>query len=110
MRVMSVDDSKLIRMYVRNAADVLGFEFLEADNGKEALKIIEAQKGAIDLILLDWHMPEMNGLELLKRIKADKRFNHIPVTMVTTEIERASVIEAVEAGAKKLPYETVYAG
>lgn len=100
MRILSVDDSKLIRMYVRNATEVLGFEFLEADNGRDALKVLDAQAGKVDLILLDWHMPEMNGLDFLKKVKSDQRYMHIPVTMVTTEVERASVIEAVEAGAK----------
>ena len=100
MRIMSVDDSKLIRMYVRNAAEQLGYEFLEAGDGREALKKVEAEQGKIDLVLLDWHMPEMEGLEVLKRLKADERYKHIPVLMVTTEVERASVIKAVEAGAR----------
>ena len=100
MRIMSVDDSKLIRMYVRSAAEQLGYEFLEADDGKEALRKVEAENGNIDLVLLDWHMPEMEGLEVLKRLKADERYKHIPVLMVTTEVERASVIQAIEAGAR----------
>jgi len=100
VRILSVDDSRLIRMFVRNAADVLGYEFFEADGATQALKVLEDQQGRVDLILLDWHMPEMTGLDLLKQLKADTRYNHIPVTMVTTEVERDSVIEAVEAGAK----------
>ncbi len=100
MRVLSVDDSKLIRMFVRSAAEVLGYEFFEADGGTQALKVLDEQQGDIDLILLDWHMPEISGLELLKQLKSDTRYSHIPVTMVTTEVERTSVIQAVEAGAK----------
>jgi two-component system, chemotaxis family, chemotaxis protein CheY len=100
MRVLSVDDSKLVRLYVRNAADVLGFEYLEAANGKEALEVLEREGGKIDLVLLDWHMPEMDGMTLLKMLKNDDRYRDIAVTMVTTEIERDNVLMAIEAGAK----------
>lgn len=100
MKILSVDDSKLVRLYVKNAADVLGFEFVEASNGKEALEVLAHEEGKVDLILLDWHMPEMDGMTLLKELKSDERYRDIPVTMVTTEIERDNVLEAVEAGAK----------
>jgi two-component system, chemotaxis family, chemotaxis protein CheY len=100
MRILSVDDSKLVRLYVKNAADVLGFEFLEATNGREALELLEHENGKVDLVLLDWHMPEMDGMTVLKRLKEDERFRHIGVTMVTTEIERDNVLMAIEAGAK----------
>ena len=99
MRILSVDDSRLIRMYVKSAADVLGFEFCEAIDGESALALLSREGEQVDLVLLDWHMPRMNGLEVLKRIKADERLKRIPVTMVTTEVERENVIEAVAAGA-----------
>ena len=100
MRILSVDDSKLVRLYVKNAADVLGYDFLEAANGAEALKLLAREDGKVDLILLDWHMPEMDGMALLAELKADERYKNIPVTMVTTEVERDNVLEAIEAGAK----------
>lgn len=100
MRILSVDDSKLVRLYAKNAADVLGFEFLEAANGKEALEVLAREEGSVDLILLDWHMQEMDGMTLLKTLKADERYREIPVTMVTTEIDRDNVLQAIEAGAR----------
>lgn len=99
MRVLSVDDSKATRMFVKNAVDVLGFDFLEAEDGQQALDLLE-KEGAVDLILLDWNMPVMNGVEFLEKVKSDERFKDIPVTMVTTEIERHKVVEAVGKGAK----------
>ena len=100
MRILSVDDSKLVRLYVKNAADVLGFEFLEAGNGEEAWELLENEEGTVDLILLDWHMPGTDGMALLKKLKADKKYADIPVTMVTTEVERENVLQAIEAGAR----------
>ncbi|MBD3419182.1 MAG: response regulator [Chitinivibrionales bacterium] len=100
MRILSVDDSQTTRQFIKNAVDVLGFEFLEAGDGREGIDLLERENGKVNLILLDWNMPNMNGLEMLKSIKADARFQTIPVTMVTTEIERHKVVEAVGAGAK----------
>lgn len=99
MKILSVDDSKLVRLYMKNAADVLGYEFVEAADGTEALSVLEGEED-VGLILLDWHMPEMDGMTLLKTLKADDRYKDIPVTMVTTEVERDNVVEAIEAGAK----------
>ena len=99
MRILSVDDSKATRMFVGNAVEVLGFEFLQAEDGQAALDLLE-KEGAVDLILLDWNMPVMNGIEFLEKIKSDDRYKAIPVTMVTTEIERHKVVQAVGKGAK----------
>ncbi|MBN1981780.1 MAG: response regulator [Chitinivibrionales bacterium] len=100
MRIMSVDDSRATRQVIKNAVEVLGFDFCEAADGKEALELLERENGSIDLILLDWNMPVMSGLEMLTAMKSDERFKHIPVTMVTTEIERHKVVEAISKGAK----------
>ena len=89
-KVLSVDDSRLMRNIIRGAAESLGFEVLEADNGKVALEVLEEnQDEDIDLILLDVNMPEMDGFTCLDKIKSDDRFKDIPIMMVTTESERA---------------------
>ena len=100
MRILSVDDSKTTRDVVRNVIDVLGFEFLEASDGKEALDVLEREKGKVDLVLLDVNMPVMDGIDTLKAMKDDARFKDVPVTMVTMEIERDTVVKAVECGAR----------
>lgn len=100
MKIFSADDSAVIRKIIRGAVEVMGHDFLEASNGKEVMKILEKEYGDIGLILLDWNMPEMNGFEVLKSIKADVRFKDIPVMMVTTESQRSNIIDAIRAGAK----------
>jgi len=100
MRILSVDDSKATRQFIRRAIDVLGFEFVEAGDGKEGIKILERQKGDIDLILLDLNMPIMGGMEMLEILKSSDLFKGIPVTVVSTEHERGKIFEAIGKGAK----------
>ena len=100
MRILSVDDSKATRAFIKKAIDVLGFEFLEAEDGKKGLEVIERENGKIDLILLDRHMPEMDGMEMLEALKANDDYKDIPVTMVTVELEREEIQNAIMKGAK----------
>jgi two-component system chemotaxis response regulator CheY len=100
MRILAIDDSKATRDFMKSAIDVLGFKFLEAAGGKEGLEILEKEKGRVDLILLDWYMPVMDGMEILQLLKSNDQYKDIPVTMVTTETDRKKVKEAVEVGAK----------
>lgn len=99
MRILTVDDSRAMRRIIRGAAEVLGFEFLEASNGLEALAVLDREAGNVDLITLDVNMPEMNGLECLRAIKKDPRYAKIPVVMVTAELEKGIVGEAIRLGA-----------
>ena len=99
MKILTVDDSATMRRIIAGAASVMGIETLGAGNGLEALKILEKEGDSISLILLDVNMPGMDGIEALKRIKADPRWSKIPVMMVTSESERAHVIEAIQSGA-----------
>ncbi|MBM7866072.1 response regulator [Heliobacterium gestii] len=98
MKFLSVDDSAIIRKIIRGAAEVLDCDLLEASEGAEALAILEAHPD-MDLILLDWNMPGMNGWEFLQTIKHHPRYKHIPVMMVTTEGERENIVRAIRAGA-----------
>ncbi|MFZ5985945.1 MAG: response regulator [Bacillota bacterium] len=99
MKILSVDDSAMIRKIIKGAAQVLEFELLEASDGYEALKVLEEEYQNIELILLDWNMPGMNGYELLQKIKDHNMFRNIPVMMVTTESEKKNVVKAIQAGA-----------
>jgi two-component system, chemotaxis family, chemotaxis protein CheY len=99
MKLLTVDDSAMMRKIIADAAAVTGFDVLEAENGDRALALLKAEAKDIAIILLDWNMPGMNGLELLRKIKSDKKTAKIPVMMVTTESERANVVQAIQAGA-----------
>lgn len=100
MRILSVDDSAATRYFIRKAVDVLGFEFLEAADGKQGLEILDRENGMVDLILLDRHMPVMDGMAMLEELKANDKYKRIPVTMVTVEVERAEIQRAIAGGAK----------
>ncbi|MFY9176890.1 MAG: response regulator [Caldicoprobacterales bacterium] len=99
MKVLSVDDSAMIRKIIRGAVEVLDGDLLEASDGIEALELLEEEYRSIDLILLDWNMPRLDGMEVLKKLKADSRFRAIPVMMVTTESERSNIVKAIQHGA-----------
>ncbi|MEL7597803.1 MAG: response regulator [Clostridiaceae bacterium] len=99
MKILSVDDSAIIRKIMKMAVEVIEYEFMEAADGEEALKVIEQEYKDIALILLDWNMPGIDGFELLKKLKSEDKFKHIPVMMVTTESEKLNIIKAIQAGA-----------
>jgi len=99
-KVLIVDDSKAIREIEKKYLEEIGFEVLEAGNGKEALKILE-ENPDIKLILLDWHMPVMNGYEFLLKLRANPKWSDIKVMMVTTENQQKSIIDAIMAGANE---------
>jgi two-component system chemotaxis response regulator CheY len=96
-----VDDSKAVRMILARTLRELGYEVREAANGREALEVIEAEKNKVKLALVDWNMPEINGLELLKRIRRDPELSSLRVIMVTTETELDQMAAALEAGANE---------
>ena len=100
-KALVVDDSKTIRMIIRRVLTELGFEVCEAANGIEALKVLDAEKTAVSLVLADWNMPEMNGLELVKSLRQRREFASIKILMVTTETEIGQMTQALEAGANE---------
>jgi len=99
MKILSVDDSGVMRRIVGRTVDLLGYGLLEAGNGQEALAILAREHKEVALVILDVNMPEMDGFECLARIKADPDLQAIPVMMLTTESERGKIIQAIKAGA-----------
>jgi two-component system chemotaxis response regulator CheY len=100
-RALVVDDSRTIRVILRRILAELGYEVCEAGNGVEALQLIEAERPDLSLALLDWNMPEMNGLELLKQLRQNSALSALKVVMVTTEAELGHMVTALEAGANE---------
>ena len=100
-KALVVDDSKTIRIIIRRILIEIGYEVCEAANGIEALKVIEAEKAELKFVLADWNMPEMNGLELVRRLRQDPEYAHLKVIMVTTETEMGQMASALDAGANE---------
>ncbi len=98
-KILSADDSMLMRTIIRRVVEALGYDFLEATDGRAALETLESHYEDIHLILLDVNMPEMDGFAALEAIKGNERYKNIPVMMVTTESERAQIIRALKIGA-----------
>jgi two-component system, chemotaxis family, chemotaxis protein CheY len=100
VRALVVDDSTAMRVIIRRILKEQGFDTVEAEHGKAALTALAAS-GPVELALVDWNMPEMNGLEFVQAVRADARFGEMIIMMVTTEIESAQVMRALEAGANE---------
>ena len=100
MRVLVVDDSRAARSLIGRMVRELGFEVVEAAQGREALEQLVAH-APIDLVLVDWNMPEMDGFEFVVAARADGRFDTVPVVMCTSETEMSQVVRALEAGASE---------
>lgn len=97
IKVLIVDDFATMRRILKNILKQLGFKNLvEADDGTSAWEILQGQ--SIDLIISDWNMPKMTGLELLKKVRASDNHKRTPFLMVTAEAQKQNVIEAVQAG------------
>jgi two-component system chemotaxis response regulator CheY len=100
-KVLVVDDSRTIRTILRRILAEMGYEVCEAGNGLEALQIIESDRTGFTLVLADWNMPEMNGFDLLKRLRQKPELSSMSVVMVTTEAEMGHMASALEAGANE---------
>jgi len=97
INVLIVDDFATMRRIIKGVLKQLGFSnLIEAEDGEAALK--ELRKEKIGLIVSDWNMPNMTGLELLKAVRADSNLKGIPFLMVTAEGQKENVIQAVQAG------------
>ena len=97
--VLVVDDSRIMRAIVKNYFSVqeIPCNYLEAEDGIEALEILEQEP--IDLILLDWNMPKLSGIDFLKKVRAMPKYSKLPIIMITSESARYNIIEALKLGA-----------
>jgi len=100
-KALVIDDSRTIRMILSATLAELGYQVSQASNGKEALTAVERDGDGFSLFLVDWNMPEMNGLEFVKWLRARPRYATVPLMMVTTETEMSQMATALEAGANE---------
>ncbi len=99
MKILVVDDFSTMRRIVRNLLVELGFSgplIQEADDGESALVMLKSQP--FDMVVTDWNMPNMTGIELLRAIRAEASLKGLPVLMVTAENNRDQIIAAAQAG------------
>jgi two-component system, chemotaxis family, chemotaxis protein CheY len=98
-KALVIDDSRAVRMILSKTLAGLGFEVVQASNGKEALAVMAGEGQSVELVLVDWNMPEMDGLTFVKRLRAQPEFARVRLMMVTTETEIEMMASALEAGA-----------
>jgi two-component system chemotaxis response regulator CheY len=98
LKLLVVDDSSTMRRIIKNTLARLGYkDVLEGADGVEGWSALDSNPD-VEMLITDWNMPEMNGLELVKKVRADDRFTDLPIIMVTTEGGKAEVITALKAG------------
>jgi two-component system chemotaxis response regulator CheY len=98
MRALVIDDSRAMRAIIRKTLTELGIEVVEAGDGRKGLEQLRKAPDT-DLVLVDWNMPGMNGLDFIKAVRADRAYAAVRIMMVTTETEQGQLIRALEAGA-----------
>jgi two-component system chemotaxis response regulator CheY len=98
-RALVVDDSRAIRAILTRTLIQAGFEVVQAANGREALEVMDREGLSFTLVLLDWNMPEVAGIEVVEKIRAQSMFDSVRLVMVTTETEISQMIRALDAGA-----------
>ena len=97
MKVLVVDDFATMRRILKNILKQIGFtKIIDADDGSTALAMLKKDK--VDLIISDWNMPKVSGLELLKAVRSDESIKDMPFLMVTAEAQKDSVVQAIQAG------------
>lgn len=97
MKILVVDDFSTMRRIIKNLLKDLGFANIqEADDGNTALPMLN--QGDFDFVVTDWNMPGMQGIDLLRAIRADDRLKHLPVLMVTAEAKKEQIVAAAQAG------------
>ena len=99
-RALVVDDSRAVRMILSRFLKALNYEVFDASDGRVALERLE-EVGPVDVALVDWNMPHMNGYEFIQSARADKQYDEMRIVMVTTETEMEQMTKALEAGANE---------
>lgn len=100
MQALVIDDSRVARMVIRNVLTEIGIDVVEAANGREGLDRLQASP-EVDLVLVDWNMPVMDGIEFVSAVRSQKAFDAVKIVMVTTETECEQVARAMQAGANE---------
>ncbi len=98
-KALIIDDSRAIRRILGSVVRELGFEVSEAENGRVGLETLTEMQPPAEVVLVDWNMPEMNGLEFVNQVRADDRWRGVKLMMVTSVTEVDEMVKALSAGA-----------
>ncbi len=101
MKILVVDDSRVMRKLVRGALERMDngpVEIFEASDGLEALNRLEGERLVVDLLLIDWNMPKMDGISFIRLLRSRDALKHLPVVMLTSQSQQSQKAEAVELG------------
>ncbi len=98
-KALVVDDSRAVRIILSRILAESGFDVVAAADGKEALALMDREAGGLQLVMVDWNMPELSGLEFVRAVRARPEFNGVRLLMATTETEIEQMARALEAGA-----------
>ncbi len=97
MKILVVDDSSTMRRIIINTLNKIGYsDYTEAANGREGVEKLAAVP--IDMIITDWNMPEMSGVDFIRAVRANDQTKHLPVIMVTTNAAQEDIVQALDAG------------
>src|SRR5262245_164574 len=100
MRALVIDDSQTVRLIIGQMLRELGIEVLEAKTGLDGLDQVKRNPD-VELMLVDWNMPEMNGLDFIRAVRSQPTFDAVPILMVTSEVQGEQVSQALHAGANE---------
>jgi len=99
IKILVVDDMAAMRKILKTLLAQLGYKNVdEAEDGKQALEILRQNPDKYDLVITDWNMPNMTGIELVQAIRSDEKLKHLPILMVTAEAKKENVLAAIKAG------------
>lgn len=100
MRALVIDDSRAVRMIIGTILREIGLEVIEAGNGVEALDQLQRHQD-VELMLVDWNMPQMNGIDFIRVVRAQRAYDAVRILMVTSEAQGEQVAQALTAGANE---------
>jgi two-component system chemotaxis response regulator CheY len=99
IKILVVDDMAAMRKILKTLLAQLGYKNVdEAEDGKQALEILKQNPDKYGLVITDWNMPNMTGIELVQAIRSDEKLKHLPILMVTAEAKKENVLMAIKAG------------
>lgn len=110
MRAIVIDDSRAMRLILRRILGQIGFDVVEAEDGQAALDLLAEMEEKPDLALIDWNMPNMNGLEFVTAARNSPELREMTLVMVTTESEQSQIVRALAAGAHEYVIKPFTAG